>query len=312
MELRVSVKSRDTVRVVLGTLLSLLVATPAFADPISIAVQAESRSDALERALALEIGDIEITSPGAARVRVVVRRVADTFLVRVSTDDATLAERRVPTSEGEDQAVRVATLLTSRAVATVRALDAPFDLPPAPRRFGVHVRTDLVTTLWRRPRQPLFGLELGLGLDAGRLSLDVVANGLGHVCCRRSTTGIGGDTEELGLGFDAAWTFVAWRAIRVRGSGRVGAQRVVVRAEPLTFADTAPTQRVEGWEMSVRAGASLELEVWRDRLYFRAAAGMWLRLPSVQVDVPSGYSGPGWVSGPVAPWATLGLEAALY
>ncbi len=299
-------------RVVLGTLLSLIVATPAFADPISIAVQAESRSDALARALRLEIGDMEITSPGVARVRVVVRRVADTYLVRVSTTDATLAERRVPTSEGPDQAVRVATLLTTRAVATVRALDAPFELPPAPRRFGIHVSTDLVTTLWRRPRQPLFGLELGVGLDVGRLSIGLAANGLGQVCCRRATTGIGGDTSELGVALVGAYTLVTWRAIRVRGAVSAGAQRVSVEAEPLSFADTAPTQRVEGWEAAVRVGASLELELWRDRAFFRAAAGAWVRAPSVEVTVPAGYSGLGWVSGPVGPWATLGLEVAVY
>ncbi|MEQ8276413.1 MAG: hypothetical protein RKU31_22245 [Deltaproteobacteria bacterium] len=298
-------------RFVFGTLLSLCFATPAIAAPISIAVDAGSRSEALTRALSLEIGDVEFTRAGLARVRVVVRRVADTFLVRVSTVDATLAERRVPSGQPE-QALRVATLLTTRAVATVRALDEPFELPPAPRTFGVHLTTDVLTTLWWRPRQPQLGLELGVGVDIGRASLAVVGGAVGHVCCRRESTGIAGDAEALALGLDGAWTFAQWTVVRVRGAVRVGAQRVTAEAEPLTFADLAPTQRVVAWEALVRVGGALELEVWRDRLFFRAAAGAQLRVPSVQVAVPPGYSGAGWVSGPVVPFATVGVQVALY
>lgn len=290
-----------------------LIAAPATAAPVTIAVEAARDSRVrLEQTLRLEIGEVVFEDGADVDLVVSIGRIADTFRVRVEGRDAVLAERRVPTTDGLPQAERVAVLLTTRAVDTLRELAAPFELPPPPRTYQGYASAGVVASMWRRPRQPQLGAQLGFGLAFRTLAVGLAVGASGHVCCRRSSSGITGDAHEYVLAVEGAWTFVRWGAIFARVRGAAGLNWVRAEAEPQTFADTAPTQSVAATEGLLRGGLSLAVEPIRDRLTFAVTAGVWGRIGGAQVSVPTGYSGEGWSSGAVTPWIDLRLEALVF
>lgn len=253
----------------------------------------------LERDLAAmlraELGDALYESAEASRVRVVLKSDENAYFIEVFAADSTTGERTLPRADGVDAALRLATLLASRAIDASRSLDDPLEIPPSPDELELYATAGFVTAWWQRPSTPTVGFGAGLGADFDTFTAGVFVFELGRACCERRSDRIVADAHELALLVEGSFSALRWGrvSLRARASGGMSYVRARARAQVPGQGDPA-VRSVSAVEGVFRAGGSVDVELLERRAWFALGAGGWLRAGGVRIvniDDQSLFSG---------------------
>lgn len=248
-------------------LLALLVA----AAPVRVSIEAGDLSHRLERRIEAEIPELTITSSAAADVRVTMRRADGELIIDVSGRSGPMGTRSIPTSEGTEPALRLATLLTVRAVETVRSLEEPLEIPAPPGSYSIYASAGLFTAWWSEPFRPTIGFGAGGGIDFRAFELGLLFVELGRPWGAGRRAGrIDGEATELMFLLDGSFSLVRWGVfwLRIRAAAGVN----LVRFEAV---NALPESQVEG---VVRVAMSPDVEIVRDVVWFGLSGGVWWRV----------------------------------
>jgi hypothetical protein len=101
---------------------------------------------------------------------------------------------------------------------------------------------------------------------------------------------------------DAAWAFVRWGPISGRLRASAGVDWIRTSATPRVYAGPTRPQTRATIEGVVRAGGSLDIEIFRDFLWFALAGGAWVRIAPVEVSLDPSYGVDSLFTGPLVPW----------
>lgn len=265
---------------------------------VSISVDAGELSGELETMIRAEIPGAVMTSSAAAQIIVSVKRTENERTIDVVGPEGPMGRRTVHVSEGTEPALRVAALLTARAVELVRAPEEILEIPPPPSELSLYATAELLSTWWNEPFTPSLGFGVSAGVDLRTVHAGLLFAELGVPCCDRSIARIRGETRELLLLADVSFSPIRWGRLwmHVRGSGGLdwvtvdATARVAGAPSTVIFA----TRRVSTVEGVLRGGISADMELIESKLWFGLGAGAWWRLgprPIQNLDGDQLFSG---------------------
>jgi hypothetical protein len=278
----------------------LLLLLAAGAAPTRIQVEASDLEGELERRIQAEIADVVIA--GSNPDLTVSLRRDEGFVLVIRAGDAA-EERTLPLEEGDEGALRWAVLLVARAIESLRSLDDPLELSPAPSDVTGYVTAGAATVWWWRPLTPQLAFAAGGGLELRAFEIGLLFVWMGEPCCVRRLRGLEADARELVFLADAGWTFVRWGPISGRLRASAGVDWIRTSATPRVYAGPTRPQTHATIEGVVRAGGSLDIEIFRDLLWFALAGGAWVRIAPVEVSLDPSYGVDSLFTGPIVPWA---------
>lgn len=254
--------------------------------PVRISIDAGEDTARLVEMIAAELPDATITSSAAAELHVRVLRGGGEYKIDVTGPEGQLGQRSVSEAEGAEPALRIAVLLTVRAVDAMRALDEPLEIPPPPSALSIYAEAQVLTAWWSSPSTPTLGFGVAGGVDLRTVQVGLLIAELGAPCCDRSVSHLDvDDAVEVLILADASFSPVHWGRfwLHVRGSAGIDRVKARVRGRIDVNPETAATQRAIAIEGVVRGGLSADMEVVQDRAWFGLGAGAWWRIAPLRL-----------------------------